>query len=65
MRLMSSALILSFQIFAYVILLSFIVDMVVRYHKYRTKSPPDFKAKNPIETVYDAPSRPHDAYNYV
>ena len=50
---MSKGLLL--QIFAYVILLSFIVDLLARYHKYRTKSPPDLKAKNPMETVYDQP----------
>ena len=52
------------QIFAYVILLSFIVDLLARYHKYRTKSPPDFKAKNPIETVYDPP-RHHEEFSYA
>ena len=56
--------ILQLQIFAYVILLSYIVDLLARYHKYRTKSPPDLKAKNPMETVYDEP-RYHEELSYA
>jgi hypothetical protein len=50
-------LIFSLQIFAYVILLSYVMDLVFRYYEYRTKSPPDFKAKNPLESAFDPPQQ--------
>ncbi len=51
------------QIFAYVILLSYAMDLGARYYDYRTKSPPDFKAKNPLECAYDPP-RMNNNYSY-